>query len=570
MKKTKRRLIKKQNIQQLIILLIIIVLINVVGSYVFTRFDLTTEKRYTLSDNTKKIITELDDIVYFKVYLEGNLPASYKRLRNETQIMLNEFRSYNKSNIQFEFVNLAEDKDRKALFQIYEELSKKGIQPIVDYDGSDAEMSQRVIVPGAIASYKEREAAVYLLVSTIGPGSQDKEVIVNNSIQEIEFKLADAMRKLTTTIKPRVAVLEGYGQLKPVQTVELERELREYYRVERIRINQQLKALDGFQSLIVAKPDSAFDEKDKFIIDQFIMRGGKVLWCIDAVAVDMDSLRTKNETIALAKNLNLEDMLFKYGARIGTNLIMDINGASIPMVTGMIGDQPQYQFFSWNFFPVIFPNQPHPVVKNLNAIRTEFVSSIDTVGGRGIKKTALLTTSRYTRLLNTPLVVSLNALRETPDKKLYNRANIPVAVLLEGEFESLYLHRIPEIIAENPDINFKEKSPENRMLVISDGDIIKNQHVWRDGNYMTYPLGFDRFTNTTYGNKDFILNAMNYLCDDDNLLDIRSRELKIRLLDKTRISKEKFKWQMFNIFIPLLPVILIGIILMIIRHRIFV
>jgi ABC-2 type transport system permease protein len=561
--------IKRQNIFQFVILLVIVMMINVIGNYFFTRVDLTTEKRYTLSENTKELIRNLDDIVYFRIYLEGDLPAQYKRLRNETRIMLNEFRSYGKNNIQFEFVDITSGKDKNATYSIVEELQFKGIQPIIDYEGSGTEMSQKIIIPGAIVSYREKEVPIQLLVTSLGPGSANKEAIINNSIQALEFKLADAIRKLTITHKPRVALLDGQGELLPVQTAEAERLLSEYYVVERVQINGQLKALEGYKAIIVAKPDSMFSDKDKFIIDQFIMKGGSALWLVDAVYAEMDSLRTSDKLVSFSKRLNLEDMLFKWGVRINTDLLMDINSAPIPVVTGMVGDQPEYEYFSWVYFPLILSNQVHPIVKNLNAIKLEFASSIDTVGGKGIKKTVLLTTSRYTRKNNTPVTIDLNELYNLPEKKLYNKQYIPVAVLLEGEFESVFYNRIPPEIAEDPEINYQSRSVPTKMIVVSDGDIFKNQYTFNDGRYMTYPLGYDRYTQTTYGNADFILNAMSYLVDKNNLLEIRSRELKIRLLDKTRIQDEKLKWQFINLLLPVFFVGFIGLVLTIIRKRIF-
>lgn len=559
----------KQSRFGFLLFLLLIIMLNVIGSYVFTRLDLTSEKRYTLSKQTKELIKNLDDIVFFRVYLEGELPAQYRKLRNETKTMLSEFRSYGKNNIQFEFVDITADKDRRAIQQIVDDLSGKGIKPIVDVEGSGTEMSQKIIIPAAIATYREREVPVQLLVTSSGPGSADKELIVNNSIQALEFKLADAIRKLTITRRPKVAFIEGHNELKPFETAEAQRLLSEYYSVERVTINGKLDALDGFKCIVVAKPDSAFSDKDKYIIDQFVMKGGSVLWLIDAVYADMDSLRISDNAIAYSKRLNLEDMLFTWGVRINTDLVMDINGAPIPIMTGMVGDQPQFEYFTWYYFPLILSNQLHPIVKNINPVKLDFTSSIDTVGGKNIKKTVLLTTSKFSRRVNTPVTISLDILDKVPEKKLYNKQHIPVALLLEGEFESVFNNRLPPEIAEAPEMNYKSSSIPTKMIVVSDGDLIKNQYVYRDGRYSVYPLGYDRFTNTTYGNADFILNAMNYLCDEKNLLEIRSRELKIRLLDKEKVAKEKIRWQVFNLVLPVVFVLVAGIFLAIIRKRLY-
>lgn len=565
---TKRQEVKKQNIIQFALLIAIIIMINIVGRYVFTRIDLTTEKRYSLSKNTKDLVRNLDDVVFIKVYLDGDLPAHYKKLRNETRIMLNEFRSYGKAKIQFEFIDITEGKDRRATFQITEELRSKGIQPIVDTDQSGSEVSQRIIIPGAIAIYREREVPIQLLVNVMG-GANNKEMMINQSIQALEFKLADAIRKLTAQFKPGVAFLEGYGGLSRVETSEAERILSEYYRIERKTINGQLNALNGFQGIILAKPDSAISDKDKFIIDQFIMKGGKALFLIDPVFAEMDSLREKDQSISYPKRLNLEDMFFKWGFRINTDLLMDVSAVPIPIITGMVGNQPEYKFYNWPYFPMIISKNNHPIVKNINPVKLEFVSSIDDVSGYGINKTPLLTTSRFTRRISTPATIKLGTINETPDRKLFNRSELTVSMLLEGEFESVFHNRIPIEIAEDPEINFRNKSIPTKMIVVSDGDIIKNQFVWRDGRYIVYPLGYDRFTQTTFGNADFLLNAMSYLLDENNLLDIRSREIKIRLLDKDRVEKEKFKWQFINLVFPILILVIIGFIYNSLRKRVY-
>jgi len=560
MKTSNRKDIKRNNLIQFALLIVIVVFVNIIGSFMFKRIDLTTEKRYTLSSNTKKIISDLEDIIYFRVFLEGDLPAQYKKLRNETKIMLDEFRSYNKQNIQYEFVDITKGKDRKQIHDIIQDFRGRGIQPIVDRQGTETEMSERIVIPAAIATYGEREMPVQLLVHMLGSQALSTEFIVNNSIQALEFKFADAIRKITVIHKPKIGILTEYSTLRAVQLAEAQRALSEYYIVERIRLDEQVHALRGFQGLIIAKPDSAFSEKNKFIIDQFVMKGGKVLWLLDAVNAEMDSLRNTSHTVAISKKLNLEDMLFKYGVRVNTDLLLDINAIPIPIVTGTQGEQPKIELFTWPFFPMVFSQNLHPIVHNLNPIKTEFVSSIDTVGGRGIAKSILLTTSRFSRKINTPATIHLDLLYQQPERALYNKANIPIAVLLEGEFESVFLNRLPAEIIESREINYFEKSNPNKMIVVSDGDIIKNQFVWNEGRYMTYPLGFDRFTNTTYGNKDFLLNAMSYLCDENNLLDIRSRELKIRLLDKDVIRKDRFKWQIINMFVPIVSICFIGLI----------
>jgi len=561
-KKTNHGTNRKRSLIRLFAGIAILIVINLAGTLGFFRLDLTQEKRYTLSDNTIDLLRKVDDIVYFRIYLDGELPASYTKLRNSIRETLDEFRAYNKANIQYEFIDPTEGKDKRTLNDYYNELVEKGLQPAVDRQQSSSSSEQRIIWPCALVSYKTRETPVNFIQS----GQQnDKEVLINESLESLEFNLIDAVRRLFVRQKPSIAFIEGHGESNAMMTEDITRSLTDYYNVERIKINQQLKSLDKFKTIIIAGPDSVFDEKDKFIIDQFIMDGGRVLWLVDGTATNMDSLQASSETVAIANEINLEDMLFKYGVRINNDLLLDLNSCPIPVKTGQIGDQPQFEYFNWYYFPSVSNTDGHPIVKNLNAIRFEFVSGIDTVGTGGVKKTVLLTTSEYSRIMNTPAVISLRMLTETPGKEFFNKPKIPVAVLLEGNFSSVFTNRIPPEIAEDKEIGFNETGKPSKMIVISDGNIINNQFVYRNGQYFTYPLGYDRFTGINYGNRDFLLNCMNYLTDESNLLDIRSRELKIRLLDKTIIASNQAYIQWSNVLGPVLIIVAIGLIMMIFR-----
>lgn len=563
---------------QLLLGIVIIILLNVISSQLFTRFDLTLEKRYTLSDATIKMLRDIDDLVYFKVYLEGEFPAGFKRLARETKEMLDEFRAYNK-NIQYEFINPSASSNREEREKIYAQLMSKGLEPTDLQVKTKEGMSQKIIFPGAIATYRGREIPISLLSSQRGVPPEE---ILNNSIQNLEFAIADAIRKLVVDRKPKIAFIEGHGELDKNETMEATRLLSEYYVVERMRIDGKLNSLterlkvdslttrvkNKYEAIIIAKPDSAFSEKDKFIIDQHIMRGGKVLWLIDKVSARMDSLQVNAETIGLNKDLNLMDMFFKYGFRVDDNLVMDLNALPIPVKVGQVGNEPQFEFFPWYYFPVITPMSEDPIVRNLNAIKTEFISSIDfVVNTPGIEKSTLLTTSEYTRLVSAPVMITLGIIQQQPDKRLYNKEFIPVAGKLEGVFESLYKDRIPPEIAENEDIGFQERSQETKMIVMGDGDVIKNQMQFSRGNYVPLPLGYDKYTNQQFGNPELILNMMNYLTDDSGLISIRSRELKLRLLDRTKVEEERTYWQILNTVLPVLLVLIFGIIQSIMRKR---
>ncbi len=575
--RSKKKDIKKSNIFQLILGLAIIVLVNIIGYYVFTRFDLTSEKRFTLSEPTIKMLKELDDIVFFEVYLEGDFPAGFKRLKRATKEMLDQFRAYS-DNIQYEFINPSSGTDPKERDEVYRRLMERGLNPtdlqVKTKDGS----TKQIIFPGAIVTYKSRELPLELLISQMGVPPEE---VLNNSIQNLEFNIANTIRKLSVEQRPKIAFIEGHGELGVLETADIVNALREYYSVERVKIDGKLnslterKAIDSIQTsirikydaIIIAKPDSTFSEKDKFIIDQFIMRGGKVLWLIDPVFTSMDSIQFSDATVGIINEINLDDQLFNYGVRLNTNLIMDINALPIPLKTGEMGGAPQIDFFSWYYFPVINPLLDHPIVKNLNAIKTEFISSIDTIQKKGIDKTILLTTSQYSRTVNTPVFISLEILNKEPDKRLYNKKNIPVAVLLEGEFESLYENRVPPEIKDNKDIGFVELSKPTKMVVVADGDVIKNQVRYSGERPMPYPLGYDRYTGQTFGNKEFILNAMNYLVDESGLISIRSRELKLRLLDRTKINENRLFWQLFNTLLPVILIMAFASVMFVIRKR---
>jgi ABC-2 type transport system permease protein len=534
--------------------LIIIVLLNFIGGFIFHRFDLTAEKRYSLNPATKKLLKNLDDVVYFKIYLEGDFPSGYKRLRDEFKLMLDQFRAYAGDNIQYTFINPNQSPDPAQQKDFYTQLIKQGLPPnTINVRTEDGE-KQQVIFPGALVSFREKTLPLIALKSQIGISPEE---MLNNSIQNLEYEIAYTIRKLQTDFRTKIAFIEGHGELGEVYVQDFTQSLREYYKIERVRLNEQLSSLHGFQGAIIAKPDSVFSEKDKFILDQFVMRGGKMMWLIDPDFVSMDSLQKDNETLAIPLDLNLDDQLFRYGARINKALVLDIQSLPIPIITGYVGNQPKQQLFPWYYFPLAFPKSEHPIVKNLNAVKFEFTGSIDTVSAKGVKKTVLLSSSQYSRMQNTPARIDLRMVRKKPDPKDFNRPYRPLAVLLEGEFESIFKNRISPQLAEAPEMNFREKSLPTKMIVVADGDVIRNNIQKSSGK--VFPLGYDRYTNQQFGNKNFLLNCINYLFDEEGLLSLRTREIKLRLLDSTMIDQQKNKWQIINIAAPLVLVILLGI-----------
>jgi ABC-2 type transport system permease protein len=545
---------KKRDLTSLALAITIVILLNVVASFVFYRFDLTSEKRYTLSRATKILLSKIDETVYVKVYLEGEFPAGFKRLRDETKEMLDEFRTYSNNNIEYEFINPSENPDKKQQNEIYKQLFDKGLKPTNLEVKEESGTSQQIIWPGAIVSYKGHEAPWQLLKTQIAASSEGQ---LNNSVQALEYEFATCLRNLSSPVHREIGFIEGHGELDTMALEDIKYALGDFYGLKRIRIDSQLTALKDVSAIVIAKPDSAFSEKDKFIIDQFIMNGGKVLWCIDPLETRIDSLARTGRTLAIANELGIEDMLFRYGARVNPNLILDLQCSALPINKALRGQQPRFELAPWMFYPIVLPTQKHPIVKNLDAIKFEFVSSIDLVEAAGIEKTVLLTTSKNSKTLNAPVRVDMRMTQIQPDESQFKNGFQPVAVLLEGEFESVFKNRISPQIAGSKEIGYKPHGVKNKMIIIGDGDIIKNEIQRSSGK--TYPLGYDIYTKQQFGNKYFILNCINYLCDDSGLIGIRSRELTLRLLDKKKIKTERLKWQITNTVLPLILVFGYGI-----------
>jgi len=574
----KRKSLKKNQIVTFLVTLVIVVVVNVIGSYVFTRFDLTSEKRYTLSPTTKDILGNLDDYVYFKVYLEGDFPAGFKKLRRETKEMLDEFRAYSKY-IDYEFINPSESEDPNERNATYSLLYQSGLNPTNVLDrAADGSSKQMIIWPGALVSYRnDTEIAIDLLENQLG---QSPEEALNASMQNLEFRLIDAVKKVTRFQKPNIAFIQGHGELSGQDIYDITQTLSQNYNVVNLEIdgkidalmhrtqneNVDVKAFPSYDAIVIAKPTEPFSEKDKFLIDQYIMHGGKVLWLVEPVFATMDSLQSQESTIGIEQDLNLDDMLFKYGVRLNRDLLLDLTCAALPVRTGQMAGQAQLEFFRWFYFPLLQAASEHPMVRNMNSIKADFVSSMDaTTSANSVEQIPLLKTSDYTKVSGTPVFISLAMLRQTPDKRMFNSKGKNVAYLLKGNFQSLYANRIPQEIAEDNGMQFMDESVPTAMIVVADGDIIRNQIDIK--RKMPLPLGFDQYTQNTYANKEFIENAISYLVDGEGLIDIRSRELKVRLLDMTKIGQEGLKWQLVNTLIPIGLIIALGFVMALVRKK---
>lgn len=565
------RKIKQNNLVQLFSIILLIIAVNIIGSYSFMRFDLTAEKRYSISETTRTILKEQDDYISIKVYLDGALPSEYKRLKNATKELLDEFRAYNKD-IQYEFIDPTENENKKERIKFVKELAKEGLAyynvPVENKDG----FAQKIVFPSAMISYHDKSIPINLLESSRKvPTSKD----LNNSIQNLELNFMSAIRMLTSKRIPTVVFSVGHGEADQAHTADIAMDLAKSYHVGQILIQENFAALTKrikmdstnskliprYDLLIIAKPDSAFSDKDQFIIDQYLMHGGKIMWLVDKVQTDMDSLRHDTKTIGMNKELNLDEMLFSYGARINSNLILNRNALAIGTAEGNLR--------TWDYFPIALPVKGHPITENLNAVKTKFVNSIDLVGSDKIKKTVLLKTDNHSRIAPSPVLIDLvDIIYRGPNPALYNAPAQNIAVLLEGKFTSHYVYRpITPLIGNNKMFDVLYESPETKQIVISDGDLIQNQVMETANGLRPLPLGYDRYTQKYFDNKKFILNAVNYLLGDEIMISLRNKEFKIRLLDKTKVTNDKLKWQLINTVFPVLLIIIMGLIFGFIKKR---
>ncbi len=570
---------RKKDISNLGSFLLIIFLLNYIGTFVFERFDLTSEKRHSLSEATKTMLRDLDDVIFVKVYLEGDFEPDVKRLRDATKEKLDEMKAYGGSNIQYEFINPTGSPDEKTNAQVEQQLYDQGMRPTDVHDVTSDGTSDKTIWPWAVFSRGGMKLPVPLLKSTVG---MNPNAMINVSIENLEYEMASAVKVLNTEKPRKIAFLEGNGELDRLAVGDISMSLSQYYAIDRISINQQLSALtervvdsnssviqNKYDLLIVAKPDSAFSDKDLFIIDQYIMYGGKVLWLVDPVFASMDSLQGKDVTMAIKQETGLEEkMLFYYGVRPNPNLVMDLQCAKLKLVAGMIGNQPKYVFKDWYYFPLMNPDTLHPISKGLNYVKGEFTSTLDTVGRAPIRKTILLRTSQYTRLANVPSRIGFSILRYEPNVAQFNVQYAPTAVLLEGRFPSPFgNHHISSQISEAREIAFRDTSEATSMIVVADGDIIKNWVQRSTGEIL--PLGYDKNTKQTFGNRDFLMNCVNYLCGDIGLMEVRAKKFKIRLMDTKKVDTERIYWQAFNITVPIVIIVLLGLIQFFVRKQKF-
>lgn len=542
---------------QLLLVVCIIILVGYLSNFVFFRLDLTAEKRYTLSNPTKEILKDLDDIVFVKVYLEGELPIGFRRLRNSVKEMLDEFRVYGGTRIQYQFINPSESEDSEARNSFYASLHDQGMVPTnVEVRDKKGGMSQQIIFPWAMITYRDYEMPVRLLKNNPGKTAEEN---LNNSLEALEFELISTLHNLIVEEYEKIAFVEGHGELDEFLVGDITKELLKYYEVFRGEIDPANPgALNELSLLIIAKPEKPYSEAAKAVLDQYIMQGGKVLWLIDQVAIDLDSLTHSSSAVALIKNLNLDDQLFRYGVRVNPSLVMDMQCAFIPVNTALEGQPARFTPAPWYYSPLLLPPADHMITRNLGMVKAEFASVIDTVGENpGIRKQVLLSSSRNSRFVNAPAFISLEMAKRPMNASFFPISYLPVAVLLEGEFESVYKNR-PLPFNLGAEFQFRERSVPTKMIVIGDGDIIRNDVSISRGVPEALPLGYDRYSRQTFANKEFIMNAINYLLDEKGLMELRNRQLTLRLLDREKLRSGKMKWQLINILLPVFLVSLFG------------
>ncbi|MBK6330698.1 MAG: gliding motility-associated ABC transporter substrate-binding protein GldG [Bacteroidetes bacterium] len=543
---------KKKNISRLVMLAAMLLLFNIISSRLHVHVDATEEKRFSLSAPTKKLLKGLKENVIIEVYLKGTFPAGFKKLSESTKDLLQQFKEYGNGRVKFSFINPLEGKDDQQKKEVFTNLASKGINPVnVKVQGDEDEgYSEKIIFPAAKIAYNQKEISISLLESHLSMTPQQK---LNNSEAMLEYKFASAIKYLIEPDRKKIAYIVGHGEALGFNTFDMLSTLEKYYDVDTVDLTQNVDIGRFYTAAIICKPTQTFDEKNKFKIDQFVMQGGKLLMCIDMLSFSMDSLRYVDASMAMDYGLNLDDMLFKYGVRINPDFIEDYQQANpIPVTVGMMGNQPDIQLLSWSYFPFSISESKHPIVNNLDAVMFMYANSIDTVANPEINKTILLTSSNRSRRVPSPVRISLSNLKFKPQADMFKEKNIPMAVLLEGKFKSVFANRMDDNFLRVYKDSLKKPynmvcEKENQMIVVGDGDVFLN-----DYNTSRGPLecGFYKFTEKSFANKSFILNCMEYLTDDYGLLEARNKNLTLRLLDTVKVKKQQLQWQLLNIGLP--------------------
>lgn len=552
---------------QFVIIVLVVLLVSGLSSFFSVRLDLTEDKRYTLSHPGHEVLSHLKNDVFIQVYLDGEMPVAFKRLRRSVKELLDEFRIVSGRKVDYEFINPSGSKDAKARNNQYQSLISKGLNPInIQAKDEEGGSSQKIIFPGMLVNYNGIEIPVNFLANN--PALSPEQNILH-SVEGLEYEMIQTIATVSSDTIYKVAFIEGQKELAEIEVADITLNLSRFFTIDRGTIGGKLGILDHYAAIIIAGPEQPFDEKDKLVIDQYIMNGGKVLWLYNEVKVNEDSLKF-GETVALYRPLNIEDQLFKYGVRVNPSIVQDLECMLIPMKVITGGSQQQIVPVPWIYYPLLYPSSGHPITRNLNKVLGKFVNWIDTVGrDPGIKKSVLLSTSRYARFVSPPLLITLKEADQRPDERQFNKSDLPVAVLLSGRFHSAFRNRMIDNIVGDKSFRIKSESARTKMIIVADADMIRNE-VSRSGSSETpLPLGQDRYTLQTFGNRDFLVNCLNYLVDNNDIMSLRSRELKLRLLSRSAIRKSRLTIQMVNIAVPVLLVIIGGIVYGMIRKKLY-
>lgn len=535
-----------------IYLLVALVLLNIASQSYYKRIDLTSDHRYTLASITKEVILNVNKELIITSYLEGDFPSEFKRLQIETRQFLEELSSEN-SFIKTQFIRPDNQRER---------LIKAGMIPSQLTVKENGKLSNTIIFPWAEITYKNKTTIVSLLSNGMVQTQEDQ---LETAVENLEFSFVSAIDKLQEQKQKKVAVLSGNGELQDIQLYSFLSEITKKYRLAKFTLDsvennptKSAKDLQKFDLAIIAKPTKLFSEKEKLVIDQFIINGGKTLWMLENVQADTDSLYNGGKMLAYPRDLNLTDLFFSYGLRINTTLIEDLYAAKIPLATGNIGNKPQFQNLNWFYHPLVSGNPRHAITKNIAPVRLRFANQIDTIQNK-LKKTPLLMSSMLTKKTGTPAIIELESIADEPKEEEYSSGFNIFSLLVEGDFNSMYAKRIKPFELNK----FRKKSNHNKMIIISDGDIGKNQI--KKGK--PFDLAEDKWTGEQFGNKEFLLNAVDYLLDDTGLIELRNKNLKINLLDKKRAFEERTFWQFINIALPLLILTIFGCMFHYVRKR---
>lgn len=540
----------KSKLLQLLFVLVALVGVNVLANFFFFRIDLTEEKRYSLSDGTINLLENLPSDVVVKVYLDGEMPAGFKRLQSAVRETLEEFKVHAGNKINYRFVNPDDFSTEKERKEFYEEMLRRGMMPTNVVDVKSGKRTEKPVFPWAIISVDTLETKTLLLKGSRLASPQEQ---LNQSYEGVEYQLASAISELTAGTRKRIGILNSVSKVPAGRLSDAIVSLQKKYDLFQVDLAKSPN-LSGLDAILMVKPDVPFSEDDKFKLDQFVTHGGKAVFFMDALKVDSVG---QEGTYAQPSQLGLDELFFRWGVRVNANIIKDLElCGAIPLNVGMNGDKPNIQIVPWRFFPLLNSFGKSPIVKNLDAVYAHFAGTMDTVQAVGVLKTPLLMTSPYTQVLNAPVLISYNEARRQPNPRDYKAGVKTVAYLLEGTFTSMYQNRI---LPSDPRAkNFQAQSPPTSIVICADGDIPLND--WDTKRNVPYPLGYDRFSQQTFANKDFVLNIFDYLLDDNGVIASRSKEVKLRPLDKIQLAEKRMFWQVINLGAPLLWVVLLGLV----------